>query len=50
MDCNCLGAKDCTPEIDTSEIVVNCQWDCPMEYNYYYYCYYYCYYYYYYYY
>ena len=26
----CLGAKDCTPEIDTSEIIVNCQCHFPL--------------------
>ena len=26
-----LGAKDCTPEIDTSEIIVDVQWHCPMD-------------------
>ena len=25
-----LGAEDCTPEIDTSEIIVDCQWQFPM--------------------
>ena len=27
----CLGAKDCTPEINTSEIIVDVQWHVPMD-------------------
>ena len=27
------GAKDCTPEINTSEIIVNRQWDFPMDFQ-----------------
>ena len=26
-----LGAKDCTPEINTSEIIMDCQWHFPMK-------------------
>ena len=28
-----VGAKDCTPEIDTSEIIVDCQWHFQMEFQ-----------------
>ena len=28
---NFVVAKDCTPEIDTSEIIVDCQWHFPMD-------------------
>ena len=28
-----LGAKDCTPEIDTSEIIVDFQWHFPMDFE-----------------
>ena len=29
----CMGARDCTPEIDTSEIIVDFQWHCPTEFH-----------------
>ena len=29
--CRPGGAKDCTPEIDTSEIIADCQWLSPMD-------------------
>ena len=28
-----VGAKDCTPEINTSEIIVDCQWHFPMDFS-----------------
>ena len=31
VSCACQGAKDCTPEINTSEIVVDFQWYFPMD-------------------
>ena len=30
LDALVLRAKDCTPEIDTSEVVVDFEWHCPM--------------------
>ena len=28
-----LGAKDCTPEIDTSEVIADFQWHVPMDFH-----------------